>query len=89
MKATKKQIAEVTAIATQMNFPVDLALQTLSGCSKSIYDAIGAEGVVKSSIRANSEHFVNTLDLAKKASRLGVAIGELMTDEQKVANYYM
>ena len=50
MKATKKQTAEVTAIAIEMNHSVELALRTLSNCSKSIYDAIGAKGVVESSI---------------------------------------
>ena len=87
MKATKKQIADVNAKANELNFSVELALNTLSNCSKSIYDVIGAEGVVKSSIRANSEHFVNTLDLAKKAAKLDVSIGSLMTDEQRIANY--
>jgi len=54
MKATKKQTAEVTAIAIEMNHSVEKALQTLSNCSKSIYDAIGAKGVVESSISANN-----------------------------------
>jgi len=49
MKATKKQTAEVTAIAIEMNHSVEKALFTLSNCSKSIYDAIGAKGVVESS----------------------------------------
>jgi len=89
MKATKKQIEEVTRIANENSFSVELALHTLSTCSASIYKAIGAEGVVKSSMRANSEHFVDTFKLAKVAARLDVSIGQLMTDEQKVANYYI
>lgn len=86
MKATKKQIAEVTAVANEMNFSVELALRTLSNCSSSIYKAIGAKGVVESSVRANSKYFVDTLSLAKKANKLGVAISELMTPEQIAAN---
>jgi hypothetical protein len=54
MKATKKQTAEITAIAIEMNYSVEKALSTLSNCSKSIYDAIGAKGVVESSISANN-----------------------------------
>ena len=54
MKATKKQTVEVTAIAIEMNHSVELALRTLLSCSKSIYDAIGAKGVVESSISANN-----------------------------------
>jgi hypothetical protein len=53
MKATKKQTAEVTAIAIEMNHSVASSLATLSNCSKSIYDAIGAKGVVESSIAVN------------------------------------
>ena len=87
MKATKKQIAEVSKIANEMNHPVEQALHTLTNCSASIYAAIGAKGVVESSIRANSKNFVNTFALAKIANRMDVAIGELMTDEQKVANW--
>ena len=68
MKATKKQIEEVTAIANEMDFSTDLAIKTLQNCSLSIYKAIGARGVVESSIRANSKHFVDTLELAKKAN---------------------
>lgn len=86
MKPTKKQIAEVTAIATEMNHPVVLALHTLNNCSASIYNAIGAKGVVESSIRANSEHFVDTLKLAKLANKLGVGINELMTQQQIAVN---
>ena len=54
MKSTKKQTAEVTAISIEMNHSVEMALRTLSNCSKSIYDAIGAKGVVESSISANN-----------------------------------
>jgi hypothetical protein len=54
MKATKKQTAQITAIAIEMNYSVEKALSTLSNCSKSIYDAIGAKGVVESSISANN-----------------------------------
>ena len=89
MKATKKQIAEVTEVSNQMGANVEQSLHALSNCSKSIYDAIGAKGVVKSAIRANSKHFVNTLDLAKVANRLDVSISSLMTDEQRVANWSM
>ena len=62
MKATKKQIAEVSQKAAEMNFSVELALATLEKTSASIYNAIGAQGVVESSIRANSSDFVNTLE---------------------------
>jgi hypothetical protein len=54
MKATKKQTAAVTEIAISMNFSVEKALSTLSNCSKSIYDAIGAKGVVEAAISAHS-----------------------------------
>lgn len=54
MKATKKQVSEVTSVAISMNHSVEKALLTLSNCSKSIYDAIGAKGVVESSISANN-----------------------------------
>lgn len=54
MKATKKQTAEVTAVAIEMNHSVELALRTLSNCSKSIYDAIGAKGIVESSISVSN-----------------------------------
>lgn len=52
MKATKKQIAEVTEIANQMNVSVENALSTLSNCSLSIYKVIGAKGVVEASVEA-------------------------------------
>lgn len=52
MKATKKQISEVTAEATKQGVNIESALKTLSNCSLSIYKAIGAEGVVRSSIKA-------------------------------------
>ncbi len=52
MKATKKQIEEVTRVAKEMNYSVEKALSTLSKCSKSIYDAIGAKGVVEASMKA-------------------------------------
>jgi len=87
MKATKKQIEEVTAIATEMNFSADLAIKTLQTCSLSIYKVIGAKGVVESSIRANSKHFVDTLELAKKANKMDVSIESLMTPEQRGANW--
>lgn len=54
MKATKKQISEVTAVAIEMNHSVELALRTLSNCSKSIYDAIGSKGIVESSISVSN-----------------------------------
>ena len=87
MKATKKQIKEVTVIAIEMNHPVEMALSTLANCSKSIYDAIGAKGVIESSIRSNSKHFVDTIKLAKIANKKDVSIGSLMTDEERVANW--
>lgn len=87
MKATKKQIEEVTAIATEMNFSADLAIKTLQTCSLSIYKVIGAKGVVESSIRANSKHFVDTIELAKKANKMDVSIESLMTPEQRGANW--
>lgn len=82
MKATKKQIADVTRMAEEMNFSVEKALITLSQSSLSIYKAIGAKGVVESSIYANSKHFVNTLALADKADKRGCTISDLMTPEQ-------
>lgn len=87
MKATKKQTEQVKAIAIEMNHSVEKALSTLSNCSKSIYDAIGAKGVVESSIRANSVHFVDTMKLAQIANKKDVNIASLMTDEQKVDNW--
>ena len=87
MKATKKQIEEVTRVANEMNFDASLAVHTLNNCSISIYKVIGAKGVVESSIRANSKHFVDTLELAKKASKMDVSISSLMTAEQKSANW--
>lgn len=78
MKATKKQIAEVTEVANSMNFSVEKALHTLGNCSLSMYNVIGATGVVESSIRANGANFVDTLELAKKANRMDVAISELI-----------
>ena len=66
MKATKKQLEEVKAMAIEMKFSTDLAIKTLQNCSLSIYKVIGAKGVVESSIRANSKYFVDTLELAKK-----------------------
>ena len=47
MKATKKQIAEVTAKAIEMNVDVDLAISMLAECSAAMYKVMGAEGVVK------------------------------------------
>ena len=86
MKATKKQITEVTNVANEMNCNIEQALSTLANCSKSIYDAIGAKGVVESAIRAHSKHFVDTLALAKKADRLDVSISSLMSDEEYSVN---
>ncbi len=62
MKATKKQTSEVTAIAIEMNLSVEKALFTLSNCSKSIYDAIGAKGVVESS-KAVADYNGSAFDL--------------------------
>ena len=87
MKATKKQLEEVKAMAIEMNFSTDLAIKTLQNCSLSIYKAIGAKGVVESSIRTNSKNFVDTLELAKKANRMDVSIESLMTPEQRGANW--
>jgi len=87
MKATKKQIAEVTKIAREMNTNIENALSTLSSCSKSIYDAIGAIGVVESAIRAYSTNFIDTLKLQQKADKMGVYISDIMTPEQEVANW--
>jgi len=70
MKATRKQIAEVSQKAEEMNFSIELALATLSNCSASIYNAIGAQGVVESSIRANSSTFVDTLEMAKRSQMI-------------------
>lgn len=51
MKATKKQIAEITAKAIEMNCDVELALSIIPLTSKSVYDAIGAVGVVETAIK--------------------------------------
>ena len=87
MKATKRQIAEVTETANLMNFSVEKALYTLSNCSLNIYKIIGSKGVVESSIRANSKFFVNTLALAKIADKEDCTISELMTNEEKIINH--
>ena len=55
MKATKSQIAEVTAKAIEMNVDVNQAIATLSRTSLSIYNAIGAQGVVEASAKANTK----------------------------------
>ena len=86
MNATKKQIAEVTRVAEEMNFSSVLAISTLLKCSASIYSVIGAKGIVESSMRANSKYFVNTLELAKRANKASVAISELMTPEEIAIN---
>jgi len=86
MKATRKQIAEVSQMAEEMNFSTKLALHTLANCSASIYNAIGAKGIVESSMRANSKYFVDTLALASIANKLDVSINELMTPEEITAN---
>lgn len=65
MKATKKQIEEVTAKAIEMNFSIELALRTLSFCSASMYKSMGAEGVVNSSINSNSSNHVDVLSQVK------------------------
>ena len=52
MKATKKQIAEVTEVAKQMNVNVEDALSTLNNVSASIYKVIGAKGVVETCVEA-------------------------------------
>ncbi len=66
MKATKKQITEVTAIANDFDFSVEFALSTLSNCSASIYKVIGAIGVVESAMKAHSVNFFDRLDYLKK-----------------------
>lgn len=65
MKATKKQIEAVTAEATKRNFSVEYALNTLNNCSKSIYDVIGAEGVVESSMNTHNANHVDVLQSVK------------------------
>jgi hypothetical protein len=86
MKATKKQIAEVTEIANEMNCEINYALSTLANCSLSIYKVIGSKGVVESAIRAHSKHFVDTMKLAVIADKMDVSVASLMTDEQYIAN---
>lgn len=86
MKATKKQIAEVTKIANELGFSVEMSIKTLENTSASIYKAIGAVGVVESSMRANSKYFVDTLSLAKEANKKDVSIASLMTEEEKAIN---
>ena len=48
MTPTKKQIAEVTALATSRGLNVEKALKLFDNCSASIYKAIGAEGLLES-----------------------------------------
>jgi hypothetical protein len=54
MKASKSQIAEITTVANQMNVSMSQVLNTLANCSVSIYNVIGAKGLVESSIKANT-----------------------------------
>lgn len=88
MKATKKQIAEVTAVAIEVGVNVAEALKTLSLASASIYKAIGAKGVVRTTKRVLSPDYVDTMELARKASKLGVNVSELMTAKQISANQF-
>lgn len=55
MKATKSQIAEVTAEATKQGVNVESALSALANCSASIYKVIGAIGVVESAAKVSNE----------------------------------
>jgi prefoldin subunit 5 len=52
MKATKKQIAEITAVANQMGVKAESALATLNNVSASIYKVIGAKGVVETCVES-------------------------------------
>lgn len=54
MKATKKQIAEVTAKAIELNVDINSALSTLAKTSAVIYKAIGAQGVVEAAEKAHT-----------------------------------
>jgi hypothetical protein len=54
MKATKKQIEEVTAKAIEMGADVNNALSTLAKTSAVIYKSIGAQGVVEASVKAHT-----------------------------------
>jgi hypothetical protein len=54
MKATHKQKKEVIEIAVVMGVPTLQVLNTLRLCSLSIYNVIGAKGLVESSIKANT-----------------------------------
>lgn len=62
-----------------------MSIKTLENTSASIYKAIGAVGVVESSMRANSKYFVDTLSLAKEANKR-CSIASLMTEKEKAIN---
>ena len=73
MKATKKQIQEVTIEANNAGFSVEKALHTLSNCSLAMYKILGAKEIVESSIRANSDDFVDTLEQTKKSQAVYIS----------------
>jgi len=92
MKATKKQISEVTAAAIEMNVPVANALTTLSNCSASIYACIGAKGVVESAAKVANDlavankggisfAYCGIVKVSEKAYLLSIPMGTGMTEK--------
>mgnify|MGYP003830772495 CR=1 FL=1 len=71
--------AEVTRTAATITVEKHIALSELQ-------KAIGAKGVVRTTKRVLSPDYVDTMELARKASRLGVNVSELMTARQISAN---
>jgi hypothetical protein len=59
MKATKKQIEEVTAEATVMNCDITIALSKFEYCSLSIYKSIGAKGLVEIALESINKNKIN------------------------------
>jgi predicted deacylase len=55
MKATKKQIAEVTAKAIEMNADVNACLATLERTSLAMFNVIGAQGIVEASEKSREK----------------------------------
>ena len=75
MKATRKIKEEIEKAANEAGFSVESALETLSNCSPSIYKAIGAAGVVRSSMQtAQKNEAVNISGKIQKETEKAVAI---------------
>jgi len=76
MKATRKIKEEIEKAANEAGFSVEKALKTLANCSPSIYKAIGAAGVVRSSIQVNSrvDCGISILGKIQKKTEKAVAV---------------